>query len=481
MEEFMLNDDVFEQIKDFNHERPIKEQRSLIDNDKLILNEELKKRYKKNGLCKECKQLNTGKTWCNSCNAKNFQQNFKNWTSGNHEVNKFIQKTQLKAKNKNEILEWIEYDRFSNVEYLTKGGFGTIYKAIWKDGWIRSWDFENNIWTRRKYYGRGYENFPVVLKCLHNSQDITSDFLREIETHMILSEHIGSSIAWCYGITKDPESRNFMIVMGYAQNGSLRQHLNNSFNSTKWNEKLKILQEIARGLDNIHQKGLIHHDFHCGNILKDDRFTLITDLGLCRPANVKSSQNECKELYGVLPYVAPEVLRGKGYTQESDIYGFGIIAYEVCTGLPPYHDITHDKFLAISICQGLRPKSNYKIPQLILNIIKQCWDADPLKRPKVNELRNLLCGLYGVELTGQIKAADKINEKLTSSSSLYTGPTLSYTTNPQAVYTSRLLDFKNLPEPKNAIDNKDDDNSFGEYSESIEAIDFTKLDLDKSS
>ncbi|CAB5199968.1 unnamed protein product [Rhizophagus irregularis] len=49
-----------------------------------------------------------------------------------------------------------------------------------------------------------------------------------------------------------------------------------------------------------------------------------------------------------------------------------------------------------------------------------------------------------------------------------------------AVYTSRLLDFKNLPKPKNAIDNKDDDNSFGEYSESIEAIDFTKLDLDKS-
>ncbi|CAB4398829.1 unnamed protein product [Rhizophagus irregularis] len=48
--------------------------------------------------------------------------------------------------------------------------------------------------------------------------DITSDFLREIETHMILSEHIDDSIAWCHGITKDPESRNFMIVMGYAQN-----------------------------------------------------------------------------------------------------------------------------------------------------------------------------------------------------------------------------------------------------------------------
>ncbi|POG76983.1 kinase-like domain-containing protein [Rhizophagus irregularis DAOM 181602=DAOM 197198] len=303
-----------------------------------------------------------------------------------------------------------------------------------------------------------------------------------IETHVFFSGYYDSLTSWCYGVTKDPESRNFMMVMGYAKDGSLRQHLNNSFNSTNWYEKLDILETIAEGLDFIHQKGLIHRDFHCGNILKDNNFTFITVLGLCRPANVKSSQNECKELYGVLPYVAPEVLRGKEYTQESDIYGFGIIAYEVCTGLPPYHDIVHDKFLAISICQGLRPKSNYKIPQLILNIIKQCWDADPLKRPKANKLQDLLRNLQysseDHEINKQIEEANKINKKLTSSSSLYTGPTLSYTTNPQAVYTSRLLNFKNLPEPKNAIDNKDDDNSFGEYSESIEAIDFTKLDLD---
>ncbi|CAB5354994.1 unnamed protein product [Rhizophagus irregularis] len=85
------------------------------------------------------------------------------------------------------------------------------------------------------------------------------------------------------------------------------------------------------------------------------------------------------------------------------------------------------------------------------------------------------------EVKKQAEEADKINEKFTSTSLPYNGSTtLSYTTNPQAVYTSRLLDFKNLPEPKNAIDNKDDDNSFGEYSESIEAIDFTKLNLDEN-
>ena len=240
-----------------------------------------------------------------------------------------------------------------------------------------------------------------------------------------------------------------------------------------WNKKLIILRKIANGLNEIHDNGLIHHDFHCGNILSNDRFNpYITDLGLCQPANVKTSQNENKKIYGVLPYVAPEVLRGKEYTQASDIYGFGIIAYEVCTGLPPYHDIAHEEPLAIRICQGLRPNSNYKIPQLILDIIKQCWDADPLKRPKAKELYELFENLYcdtesnwsstydeNFIINKQIKEADEINKQLSASTtpSLSTS-ILSYTAHPQADFTSKLLDFKNLPEPKNADDDFLEDN-----------------------
>ncbi|RGB32580.1 kinase-like domain-containing protein [Rhizophagus diaphanus] len=259
-----------------------------------------------------------------------------------------------------------------------------------------------------------------------------------------------------------------MIVMEYVENGSLRQYLNNSFNSMKWDEKMDILRHIASGLDDIHKKGLIHHNLHCGNILKGRNFTYITDLGLYQPANVKYSQGDHKKVYGVLPYVAPEVLRGDEYTQESDIYAFGIIAYEVCTGIPPYHDITHDGFLAIRICQGQRPKSNYKIPKIILNIIKQCWDADLLKRPKANELYNLFHDLYNniysnydsdLEINKQIEKVNKFNEKLIRSSSSYNGITLSYITNSQAIYASRLLDFKNLPAPRNHVDTDDDDNS----------------------
>ena len=278
------------------------------------------------------------------------------------------------------------------------------------------------------------------------------------------------AVVQCYGITKDPETNNFIMVMQYAQYGSLRQHLNNSFNSLKWNVKLYNLHSIAHGLEAIHEKGLIHHDFHCGNILnnKEDGndssyYSLITDLGLCKPANAER-QNNNKQIYGVLPYVAPEVLKGKEYTQASDIYGFGIIAYELCTGLPPYLDIAHDEFLAIKICQGLRPKSNYKIPQLILDVIQQCWNADPSKRPKADELRELFDNLDGKAdknrssyeenslINQQIRESDEINKQLPPLT-IPSTDILSYATHPQAIYTSRLLDFKNLPDPKNADNN----------------------------
>ena len=175
MEEIKLSDDVIEQIKDFVHYKLTEEQKLLID--KLILNEELKERYKSNGLCKECKQPNIDFSWCQPCNGKRFQQNFQNWTSGNHDIDELIQKTQLNAKHYNNFLEWIEYDRFENIEYLAKGGFGTTYKATWKDGYIRSWDSENNQWKRDNDYGEGH---PVALKCLHNSRNITDEFLRKV-------------------------------------------------------------------------------------------------------------------------------------------------------------------------------------------------------------------------------------------------------------------------------------------------------------
>ncbi|CAI2163027.1 16493_t:CDS:2 [Funneliformis geosporum] len=147
-----------------------------------------------------------------------------------------------------------------------------------------------------------------------------------------------------------------------------------------WLTKLKILRRIAFGLGEIHFNKYIHRDIHCGNILIHGKKGIsITDLGLCRPAN----QPNDRKLYGVLPFLAPEILRGKKYTQNSDIYAFGIVAFEVMTGFPPHKDVADDHFLHIEICKGLRPESTYKVPRQILEIIEQCWDEDPLKQERL--------------------------------------------------------------------------------------------------
>ena len=177
-------------------------------------------------------------------------------------------------------------------------------------------------------------------------------------------------------------------------------------------------------------------------------------MGLCKPADYNVSENTEKSVYGVLPYMAPEILRRQNCTKASDIYSFGIIMYEVVSGLPPYHDISHDKNLAIKICQGLRPRFNIKVPHLIIHLIKRCLDANPLNRPTAREIEEILVQWWSkwnnqTEFKKQIKEANKINENLSNSSiSLM----LSYETHSEAIYTSRLLKFNDLPEPKNSDD-----------------------------
>jgi len=86
---------------------------------------------------------------------------------------KVIKNVQLSAKNSKYVLEWIPYDKFKDVKYVAKGGFGTVYSAYWLDGHILGWDKQLGQWKRC-----GTE--LVALKRLHNSQFITIEFLDQV-------------------------------------------------------------------------------------------------------------------------------------------------------------------------------------------------------------------------------------------------------------------------------------------------------------
>jgi serine/threonine protein kinase len=250
------------------------------------------------------------------------------------------------------------------------------------------------------------------------------------------------------------------MVLDYADYGSLRNYLDTYYNKLSWYTKFHDLWRIAYGLKKIHGKELIHRDLHIGNILRFFNSTSITDMGLCKPADYNKLDNTSSNnsIYGVLPYIAPEILRGQNYTKAADVYSFGIIMYEVISGLPPYHDVRHDENLATKICLGLRPRFNAKVPQLIVELVKRCLDANFLNRPKMGEVEFILYRWWNwfdnqIELKRQIEEAEEINKHLLNDNTIsFTSLALSYEKHSEAIYTSRLLKFNDLPEPKNSDD-----------------------------
>ena len=102
-----------------------------------------------------------------------------------------------------------------------------------------------------------------------------------------------------------------------------------------------------------------------------------------------------------------------------------------------------------------------------MHLIKRCLDANPLNRPTANELSDISWSWHydfknpnnQIELKKQIKEAEEINNKSPASNMPSTSLALSYETHSKAVYTSRLLNFNELPGPKNSDDYyKQDDN-----------------------
>jgi hypothetical protein len=101
------------------------------------------------------------------CNAIHFQRNFNNWTSGNNNIDKFIQDTQLSAhKDVKKALEWIPYNKLYDIKYIAEND----YKANWIDGDIWCWNSDDHDWKRQN------QNMIVELKKLNNPNNIALEF-----------------------------------------------------------------------------------------------------------------------------------------------------------------------------------------------------------------------------------------------------------------------------------------------------------------
>ncbi|RIA81188.1 kinase-like domain-containing protein [Glomus cerebriforme] len=323
------------------------------------------------------------------------------------------------------IMKLIPYFLFTNVKKIAEGGFGIIYRATWI-------------------------NRTVILKKCKNSQDISKDFLNELKSiqHCYKINH---HIIEAYGVTRDPDSGDYMLVMQYASEGDLHKYLQKDFINISWNkQKLHMLWQISKGLETIHKADFIHRDFHSGNILSvGHRIDYINrnhnwkigDLGLSQPANNTSSNND---IYGVIPYIAPEIFKGTAFSKESDVYCMGMIMWELTTGCKPFANVEHDIHLILKILDGERPKITEDTPDCYADLMKSCWDPDPKKRPSIRKIRNTFGSWFhrNNNTAKQFNQAEIKRKELINLKKL--GPEFAEKPNPNAIYTSRPLNYTSV-------------------------------------
>ena len=185
----------------------------------------------------------------------------------------------------------------------------------------------------------------------------------------------------------------------------------------------------------IHKKDYIHHDLHSGNIFTYDDESLIGDLGLCR--QVIDKKDNPNKIYGVIPYLAPEVLSKKPYTKESDIYSFGMLMWECTTGKKPFHDRSHNHCLISDILKGERPQITDDTPEFYAELMERCWDHDPENRPTAKEIYDCICE-YFEEKEEIISSAEAKRQEIIKSDK-FLSDTKNYKHHPESFYTSRLL------------------------------------------
>lgn len=258
---------------------------------------------------------------------------------------------------------------YNYVKYLSsgKGGFGAVH-----------------------LYRSGGTDEIVAIKevpYMSNGQSIYHEVTNEVDLVRNINH---PNIATYYDFFVLNKRFNLYIVMEYARRGSLRRLLDEQIKKNvffKQNIVLKIVRDVAKGMQYLNSKQVLHCDLKPENILiGDDNCMKICDFGTAHFVN----DNKTRAL-GTLSYVAPELFDDMLPDEKSEIWSLGIIFYELCTLVHPFEPFATDKELIKKIKAGLFKSLNCRLGGYSYNmqeLVEYMLQTNPDNRKTLSTILN---------------------------------------------------------------------------------------------
>ncbi|EXX53387.1 Cdc15p [Rhizophagus irregularis DAOM 197198w] len=379
------------------------------------------------------------------------------------------------TKNKNEWIKWIEeaideehikyyeYKEFNNFQEIGTGGFGKVYRANWKN--------LEKCFAVKSFFSLDNIAVKEIIRELKNQ--------REVDYH--------DNIIRCHGITKFESteyhvSNNYMLVMEYANNGSLRSYLEKNFSKLTWDEKYIMAYQLACAVSCLHNEGIVHRDLHSGNILVHQNTIKLADFGLSK--RIGASSNIQSKIFGMVPYVDPKIFNRRrnnnnqtsqiySLNEKSDVYSVGVLLWEISNGLPPFYveGEGYDVGLALEILQGLRETIVPDTPENYVKIYTKCWDGEPDNRPNIYQvvdcLKEMITKTDAITENFQLSGEQEINDASNTNNSESQGDLSQLIQDFNKMNTKEIDSMVVLSKQKNLTTEKDFNRLIDEISDFI--------------
>jgi eukaryotic-like serine/threonine-protein kinase len=248
-------------------------------------------------------------------------------------------------------------NRYEILQLLGEGGMGAVYKA-------RDVELERD----------------VALKVIKSELADHPEILRRFKQELILARQVTDrNVIRIFDIGEAGKTK--FITMEYLEGENLHQILKQR-GKLEVAEAVDIMEQAASGLAAAHREGIIHRDLKPGNIMRDKSGRVVVmDFGLARTFS-GDGMTRTGAMLGTIEYMSPEQAQGKELKASSDVFTFGLILYELVSGVMPFQAESAIASLLMRTQQRALPLSDVdkNVPGTLSNIVAKCLEKDPANR-----------------------------------------------------------------------------------------------------